>query len=317
MMKKLHIATSPHVRDSISTRKVMLYVIAALLPAAVAAVIHFGWRALLLMVFCVVFSAACEGVCRQVMKREQTISDGSAALTGLLLAMNLPVTLPLWEAALGCFIAIVIVKQLFGGLGQNFANPAITARIVLMVSLTPDMTNWILPKTAAGSEFSYDAVSSATPLVSGNASIMDLFWGSTGGCLGETCAAAILFGGLFLIFMGIISPVTPLAFLGTVAAATFIATGSVNEVFYQLMAGGLLLGAFFMATDYVTTPITAKGKLIFGIGCGLLTFLIRFYGSFPEGVSLAILLMNILTPYIDKFTMTRPFGAVYKKKEEK
>lgn len=317
MMKKLHIATSPHVRDSISTQKVMLLVIAALLPSAVAAVVHFGWRALLLMVFCVVVSVACEGVCRQIMKREQTIKDGSAALTGLLLAMNLPVTLPLWEAALGCFIAIVIVKQLFGGLGQNFANPAITARVVLMVSLAPDMTHWILPKTAAGNAFSYDAVSSATPLVSGNASIQDLFWGSTGGCLGETCAAAILFGGLFLVFMGIISPVTPLAYLGTVAAATYIATVSVNEMFYQLMAGGLLLGAFFMATDYVTTPITAKGKLIFGIGCGLLTFLIRFYGSFPEGVSLAILLMNILTPYIDKFTMTRPFGAVSKKKEAK
>ena len=317
MMKKLHIATSPHMRDSISTQKVMLLVIAALLPSAVAAVVHFGWRALLLMVFCVVVSVACEGVCRQIMKREQTIKDGSAALTGLLLAMNLPVTLPLWEAALGCFIAIVIVKQLFGGLGQNFANPAITARVVLMVSLAPDMTHWILPKTAAGNAFSYDAVSSATPLVSGNASIQDLFWGSTGGCLGETCAAAILFGGLFLVFMGIISPVTPLAYLGTVAVATFIATGSVNEMFYQLMAGGLLLGAFFMATDYVTTPITAKGKLIFGIGCGLLTFLIRFYGSFPEGVSLAILLMNILTPYIDKFTMTHPFGAVSKKKEAK
>ncbi len=312
-MKLLHIATSPHIRDEMSTQKIMILVIAALMPAAAASVIHFGWRALVLLLFCTLFSMACEGVCRQVMKREQTIADGSAALTGLLLAMNLPVTLPLWQAALGCFIAIVIVKQLFGGLGQNFANPAITARIVLMVSLTPSMTNWILPKTAAGDAFAYDAVSSATPLVSGTASITDLFWGSTGGCLGETCAAAILFGGLFLMFMGIISPVTPLAFLGTVAVSVFIATGNVNDVVYHLLSGGLLLGAFFMATDYVTTPITAKGKLIFGIGCGLLTFLIRFYGSYPEGVSFAILLMNILTPYIDKFTMARPFGAVTKK----
>ncbi len=316
-MKKLHIATSPHIRDSISTQKVMLLVIGALLPAAAAAVIHFGWRALMLMVFCMVFSVACEGLCRIAMKREQTIADGSAALTGLLLAMNLPVTLPLWQAAVGCFIAIVIVKQLFGGLGQNFANPAITARVVLMVSLTPSMTNWILPRTVAGDAFSYDAVSSATPLVAGNAAITDLFWGSTGGCLGETCAAALLFGGLFLIFLGIISPVTPLAYLGTMAAAVFIATGDVNAVFYHLLSGGLLLGAFFMATDYVTTPITAKGKLIFGIGCGLLTFLIRFYGSYPEGVSFAILLMNILTPYIDKLTMTHPFGALSKKKEAK
>lgn len=313
MMKQLHIATSPHIRDEISTQKIMILVIAALCPAAIAAVIHFGWRALLLLVFCTLFSMACEGLCRIVMKREQTISDGSAALTGLLLAMNLPVTLPLWQAALGCFIAIVIVKQLFGGLGQNFANPAITARIVLMVSLTPDMTHWILPRTAAGDAFAYDAVSSATPLVSGSATLKELFWGATGGCLGETCAAALLFGGLFLMFLGIISPVTPLAYLGTLATAVFIATGDGNEVLYQLLSGGLLLGAFFMATDYVTTPITAKGKLIFGIGCGLLTFLIRFYGSFPEGVSLAILLMNILTPYIDKFTMTRPFGAAAKK----
>ncbi len=315
-MKKLHIATSPHIRDELTTQKVMILVMAALLPAVVASVIHFGWRALLLMVFCVVFSTACEGLCRIVMKRKQTISDGSAALTGLLLAMNLPVTLPLWEAALGCFIAIVIVKQLFGGLGQNFANPAITARIVLMVSLTPDMTRWILPQTAV-QNFSYDAVSSATPLVSGTATITQLFLGTTGGCLGETCAAALMFGGIFLIFMGIISPATPLAFLGTVAISTFIATGNINDVMYQLFSGGLMLGAFFMATDYVTTPITNKGKLIFGIGCGLLTFLIRFYGSYPEGVSFAILLMNILTPYIDKFTMTNPFGAARRTKEAK
>lgn len=315
-MKKLHIATSPHIRDRISTQKIMLLVMTALLPSAVASVIHFGWRALLLMVFCMVFSTACEGLCRIVMKREQTITDGSAALTGLLLAMNLPVTIPLWEALLGCFIAIVIVKQLFGGLGQNFANPAITARIVLMVSLTPDMTNWILPKTAV-QNFSYDAVSSATPLVSSTATMNQLFWGVTGGCLGETCTAALLFGGLFLIFLGIIHPATPIAFLGTVAAAVYIATGSAYDVMYHLFSGGLMLGAFFMATDYVTTPITPKGKIIFGIGCGLLTFLIRFYGSFPEGVSFAILLMNILTPYIDKFTMTNPFGAVKRKKEAK
>jgi electron transport complex protein RnfD len=230
--------------------------------------------------------------------------------------MNPPVTLPLWEAAVGCFIAIVVVKQLFGGLGQNFANPAIAARVVLMVSLTSDMTNWILPKTAAGTAFSYDAVSSATPLVSGTATLQELFWGSTGGCLGETCAAALLFGGLFLIFMGIISPATPLSFLATVAVCTLIYTGGdTYSMVYQLLSGGLMLGAFFMATDYVTTPITTRGKLIFGVGCGLLTFLIRTFGSYPEGVSFSILLMNILTPYIDQFTMTKPFGAVTAKKE--
>ncbi len=313
-MKLLNVAASPHIRDEMSTQKIMLLVIASLLPAAAAGVIHFGWRALLLMAFCVIFSMACEGLCRIAMKREQTIADGSAALTGLLLAMNLPVTLPLWEAAVGCFVAIVIVKQLFGGLGQNFANPAITARVVLMISLTSDMTNWIQPRTVGG-DFSYDAVSSATPLVTGNASLQDLFWGSVPGCLGETCAAALLFGGLFLMFMGIISPATPLSYLGTMAICSLIGSGgNVSEMVYQLLSGGLLLGAFFMATDYVTSPITTKGKLIFGVGCGLLTYCIRTFGSYPEGVSLAILLMNILTPYIDQLTMTKPFGVSKNKK---
>lgn len=311
-MKLLHVDPSPHIRDNMTTQKIMLCVIAALVPSAVAAVIHFGWLALLMMVFCVVCSVAFEGLCRIIMKREQTIRDGSAALTGLLLAMNLPVTLPLWEAALGCFIAIVVVKQLFGGLGQNFANPAIAARIILMLSLTEDMTHWIQPRTAV-SDFSYDAVSSATPLVSGTANIMDLFWGSTGGCLGETCAAALLFGGIFLIGMGIISPVTPFAYLGTMAVCTLLYSGGdVHFMLYHLLAGGLMLGAFFMATDYVTTPITWQGKLIFGVGCGILTFLIRIFGNYPEGVSFSILLMNILTPYIDKFTMTKPFGGIRK-----
>ncbi len=314
-MKLLHIAASPHIKDTLSTQKIMLLVIAALLPAAAAGVIHFGWRALVLMVFCVVCSMAFEAICRVAMKREQTVWDGSAALTGLLLAMNLPVTLPLWEACVGCFIAIVLVKQLFGGLGQNFANPAITARVVLMVSVTSDMTHWIAPRTAVGDAFAYDAVTKATPLVSGTATMQDLFWGSTGGCLGETCASAILFGGLFLMFLGIISPITPLAYLGTTALCFFLAGGDFQDVLYQLLSGGLLLGAFFMATDYVTTPISSWGKLIFGIGCGLLTFLIRSFGSYPEGVSFAILLMNILTPYIDKYTRTRPFGAVKRKKE--
>lgn len=310
-MKLLTIAPSPHIREGMTTQKIMLYVIAALMPSAVAAVYHFGWRALLLMVFCVGISMACEGLCRIVMKREQTVADCSAALTGLLLAMNLPVTLPLWEAALGCFVAIVVVKQLFGGLGQNFANPAITARIILMMSLTSDMTNWIRPGE------SYDAVSSATPLVSGTAGMKELFWGSTGGCLGETCAGAIIFGGLFLIFMGIVSPAAPLSYIATMAVCTLIYSGgNVQEMSYQLLAGGLMLGAFFMATDYVTTPITNKGRIIFGIGCGLLTFLIRSFGSYPEGVSFSILLMNILTPYIDKFTMTRPLGAVKPQKKE-
>lgn len=310
-MKLLTIAPSPHIREGMTTQKIMLFVIAALVPSAIASVIHFGWRALVLMVFCVGVSMACEALCRVVMKREQTVSDCSAALTGLLLAMNLPVTLPLWEAALGCFAAIVVVKQLFGGLGQNFANPAITARIILMMSLTSDMTNWIRPGDP------YDAVSSATPLVSGTMDMKALFWGSTGGCLGETCAGALIFGGLFLIFMGIVSPAAPLSYIGTMALCTLIySKGDPQYMCAQLLAGGLMLGAFFMATDYVTTPITNKGRIIFGIGCGLLTFLIRSFGSYPEGVSFSILIMNILTPYIDKLTTTKPLGAVKPKKEE-
>lgn len=311
-MKLLTIAPSPHIREGMTTQKIMIYVIAALVPAAAMAVWHFGWRALLLMVFCVGVSMACEGLCRIVMKREQTIADCSAALTGLLLAMNLPVTLPLWEAAVGCFVAVVVVKQLFGGLGQNFANPAITARIFLMMSLASDMTTWIRPGDP------YDAVSSATPLVSDfHPSLKDMFWGNTGGCLGETCAGALIFGGMFLIFMGIISPTAPFSFIGTVAVCTLIYSGgNVNETIYQLLAGGLLLGAFFMATDYVTTPITTTGRIIFGVGCGLLTFLIRAYGGYPEGVSFSILFMNILTPYIDKLTMTKPLGAVKPEKKE-
>lgn len=309
-MKLLPIENTPHIHDEMTTQKIMLLVILSLLPACVMSVVHFGWRAALLIVFCTAVSVACEGFCRVLMKREQTIRDGSAALTGLLLALNLPVTLPLWEAGVGCIFAIAVVKQLFGGLGQNFANPAITARIFLVLSAASDMTHWIRPGE------SYDAVSSATPLVTGTANLNDLFWGNNiGGCLGETSAAMLLFGGMFLIFMGIISPAAPFSFLGTVAVCTLIVSGGdAQAVLYQLLSGGLMLGAFFMATDYVTTPITTPGRILFGIGCGLLTFLIRQFGRYPEGVSFAILLMNILTPYIDRFTTSRPFGVFREKK---
>lgn len=312
-MKPLLIENTPHIRDSMTTRRIMHLVIIALLPAAVMSILHFGWRAALLIVFCTVFSTACEGLCRNLMKREQTVRDGSAALTGLLLALNLPVTIPLWEAGLGCLIAIVAVKQLFGGLGQNFANPAITARIMLMLSVGGDMTNWIRPGDP------YDAVSSATPLVTGTASLWDLFWGTgIGGSLGETSAAMLLLGGIFLIVCGIISPVTPLSYLGTMVLCTLLYSGGdLHAAVYQLLSGGLMLGAFFMATDYVTTPVTASGKLVFGIGCGVLTFLIRSFGRYPEGVSFAILLMNILTPYIDRFTASHPFGAQKQKEAVK
>ncbi len=310
-MKPLLIENMPHIRIPVTTQRIMLSVMLALLPAAVMSVVQFGWRAAAMIVFCMLVSTACEGLCRTVMHREQTIRDGSAALTGLLLALNLPVTLPFWEAGLGCFLAIVVVKQLFGGLGQNFANPAITARIMLMLSVTGDMTHWILPGDA------YDAVSTATPLVSGTAPLADLFLGThIGGCLGETSAAMLLLGGIFLICIRVISPAAPFSYLGTVALCTLLYTGGdFHAVLYQLFSGGLMLGAFFMATDYVTSPVTQTGRLVSGVICGVLTFLIRTFGSYPEGVSFAILLMNILTPYIDRFTVTHPFGAQKPSKE--
>ncbi|MBS6444727.1 MAG: RnfABCDGE type electron transport complex subunit D [Ruminococcus sp.] len=312
MSNKLTVTASPHRRDNVSTQKIMLMVIIALLPSVVASAIYFGFRAILLIAICVATCVLTEFVCRKLMKRNQTISDLSACVTGILLALNLPVTLPIWEAVIGSFVAIAVVKQLFGGIGQNFANPAIVGRIVLMLSFTADMTTWAIPKYYQNSG---EVITGATPLVSGDASYLDLFLGNVGGCLGETSALAILIGGLFLIVMKVISPSAPISFIGTVAILTAITGGDVG---YQVLAGGLLLGAFFMATDYSTTPITEKGRIIFGIGCGIITFVIRNYGGYPEGVSFSILLMNVLTPYIDRLTMSKPVGAKYpeKNKEE-
>lgn len=301
-----------------TTQRVMLCVITALIPAVISAGYYFGLRALMLIALCILSASLFEGLSRIIMKRKQTVGDLSAVVTGLILGLNLPVTLPFWQAAIGSFVAIVIVKQLFGGLGQNFANPAVVARIVLMLSFASDMTTWAVPKyyniknVADSAEFitigDDRIVTGATPLITGEASYTDLLLGNTGGAMGETCALALLIGGLYLIARRIISPAIPFTFIGTVALLDFIAG---NDVIFNLLSGGLLLGAFFMATDYVTTPITTKGKIIFGIGCGAITFIIRhFSGSYPEGVSFAILLMNILTPYIDRFTMTKPFGAI-------
>ncbi len=322
-LNTLKITPSPHIKSPMTTQRVMLCVIVSLLPAVIASGIIFGIKALTLISVCVIASIIFEAITRIIMKREQTIGDLSAAVTGLILALNLPPSLPWWMAIIGCFVAIVIVKQLFGGLGQNFANPAVVGRIVLMVSFTSAMTSWTLPTHSITN--SGEIISSATPLVTENlgekASYTDLFFGTTTGCLGETCSLALLIGGIYLIIRKIISPATPIAFIGTVGILSFVygaVTGNISDglhhALYQMLSGGLLLGAFFMATDYVTTPLTQKGKLIFGIGCGLITFLIRQFGSYPEGVSFGILLMNIITPYIDRFTMQKPIGAV---KEEK
>jgi electron transport complex protein RnfD len=312
-----------------TTQKVMLMVILALVPAILAGTIVFGPRALLLVVFCAIVSMLTEVVCRALMKKENTVSDGSAMLTGVLLAMNLPATLPLWQAAIGCIFAVAVVKQLFGGLGCNFANPAITGRIFLLLSFAGNMTTWVKPFSYlkqdvwgildSTGDAALDGLTGATPLATGNAPLLDLFLGNVGGCLGETSALALLIGGIFLIVTGIISAATPVAYLGSLAALTFVWTlatgGAMTDVLYALLGGGVILGAFFMATDYVTTPITCKGKIVFGIGCGILTFVIRTFASMPEGCSFSILLMNLLTPYIDRFTMTKPVGAGGTQKE--
>lgn len=331
-MNLLKVTPSPHIRGEMTTQRVMLCVLISLLPTVIASGILFGLPALILISTCVVSSIFFEFVTRIIMKREQTIGDLSAAVTGLILALNLPPSLPWWMAVIGCFVAIVIVKQLFGGLGQNFANPAVVGRIVLMLSFGSAMTTWTDPKylnTFNPLFDGYDGViASATPLVresipEARASYLDLLFGTTTGCLGETCSIALLIGGIYLIIRKIISPVTPIAFIGTVGLLSFMygemRTGimfGLEHALYQMLSGGLILGAFFMATDYVTTPITNKGKLIFGIGCGLITFIIRTFGSYPEGVSFAILLMNIVTPYIDRFTMPKPVGAVKEEKAE-
>ena len=309
-MNKLIIEPSPHIRSAWTTQRVMLNVIIALCPALIASIVLFGVRALTLTVICCTSCVIFEWLFCIVTKKNRTVSDLSAIVTGMLLAFNLPVEIPEYMAIIGCFVAIVIVKMLFGGIGQNFANPAVTARIVLMISFSSAMTSWVQPFAYQGGDI--DAVTSATPLVAGAEelpTLLEMFLGNRPGCVGETCALALLIGGVYLMVRKIISPVTPVAFVGTVAVLAFMTSGSVDATLYSVLSGGLLLGALFMATDYSTTPLTFLGKLIFGVGCGLLTFVIREYASIPEGVSYSILLMNILTPYIDKITMPRPLGA--------
>ncbi len=311
-MNKLIVSPSPHDENYVKTHSIMLQVIMALMPALGVSIYIFGPRVVPLTAVCVGSCILFEYLCRRLMKRDNTIGDMSAAVTGLLLAMNLPVTAPYWMAVVGSFVAIVIVKQLFGGIGQNFANPAITARIVLMVGF-PTINHWIKPL-----EYDYDAVSSATPLVLAKKgeeipSYLDMFLGKTGGSLGETCALALLLGGLYLAARKIISLAAPLSFIGSLFILSWIAG---DDPLYQILAGGVFLGAFFMATDYATTPITQKGKVVFGLGCGIITFVIRHFGSYPEGVSFSILLMNVLTPYIEELTRNKPFGAKEVQKNE-
>ena len=302
-MEKMLVSPSPQIRDNISTSKVMTHVLVALCPALAMSAYVFGGRALMLTGFCMITALIWERLCNLIMKRPESTKDVSALVTGMLLAFNLPVTMPYWQAAIGTFVAIVIVKQLFGGLGQNFANPAIVGRIVLMLAFTGNMTHWVVPF--------YDPdniVTGATPLAAAHsapADYLDLFLGKVGGCLGEVSAAALLIGGIYLIMMKIISVHTPLAFIGTVFVFSYLCG---EDGIYQILAGGVMLGAFFMATDYVTSPITPKGQIIFGVLLGILTGIFRIFGASAEGVSYAIIICNLLVPLIEKVTIPVPFG---------
>ena len=316
-MEKLIVSSSPHFHGKQTTQSIMLDVIIGLTPAMIASVVIFGFKAMVLIVTCVATCILSEYCSRRVMKRPQTVGDLSCVVTGILLALNLPVTLNPLIAVFGCVVAIVVVKQLFGGIGQNFVNPALTARIVLMNSFPAKMTHW----TAA---FDYsagaDAVTTATPLVSfwqnggeGTPGYLELFLGVHGGCLGETCALAILLGGLYLMLRRVISPVIPVTYLATAGLLSALLG---RNPLMDLLSGGLMLGAFFMATDYTTSPIYFKGRILFAVGCGVLTILIRTYGSLPEGVSYSIVLMNILTPLIERISRPKAFGDTKPKREK-
>ncbi len=330
--KKLTVSASPHRRSADTASGIMLDVIIALMPALVISVVLFGFRSLLVTA---VSAGACvllEYICRRVMKRNNTIGDLSAVVTGVLLAFNLPSTIPLWMVIIGDAVAIVVVKQFFGGIGQNFVNPALVGRIVLMTSFPTYVNSY--PEPFAWRIDGLDAITSATPLAemasiykadniaaainsSDLPTITNMFFGVRGGCLGETCAAALLLGFLYLLIRKVISPTIPLFYIGTVAVIMLIAgKGSLMFVGCQILSGGLLLGAIFMATDYTTSPISFKGKIIFAVGCGIITSLIRIFGSLPEGVSFSIILMNILVPHIETLTTSKPFGFVKEKKKK-
>ena len=299
MKELLTVASSPHIKRPDTTRGIMSDVIIALAPAATYGCILFGLRALAVLITSVSVAVLCEFLWNKALKKPNTIKDMSAVVTGLLLGMNLPPTLPLWQAAIGSAAAIIVVKQMFGGLGHNFANPAIAARIILLVSFPASMTRFTEPVS--------DAVTSATPLAgtAGTLSFKTLFFGMHAGSIGETSAFLLIVGGLYLVIRRVITPIIPVCFIGTVALLSLI---SGESVMLSVFGGGLILGAVFMATDYTKSPTTPLGKAIFAVGCGIITFVIRKFGSLPEGVSYSILLMNILVPHINRFTLSKPFG---------
>lgn len=313
--KKLIVSSSPHIRSSATTNEIMRDVLIALCPAVLAGTVIFGFRALLVVAVCALSAVASEHLFCLATKRKTTVKDYSALITGVLLGLNIHAAVPLWQCVVGSAFAIIVVKCLFGGLGCNFANPAITARVVMVIAFTDTVSGGVLPGTVKkiflGADGAAELVSSATPLSMryGSPTLTQLFLGNYGGAIGETCTLALLIGFVYLVVRRVIKFEVPIIFVGTVFLLSLIAENSLYVAVADVLAGGLILGAVFMATDYVTTPITRTGKMIFAFGCGVLTFLIRFYGSYPEGVSFAILIMNILSPYIEKWTAKRPLGG--------
>ena len=326
MDNKFIVSSSPHVRSSEDTSYIMKQVLIALLPATIAALYFFRFSALNVIFWCVLGAVGAELAYQKFMKQEVTIGDYSAAVTGLLLAFNVPAYLPWWMCLIGSAFAIIVVKQLFGGIGNNFMNPALGARAFLMASFPVAMTSWSKPGVNWVSNGNLDAVSTATPLsylkagsegltaLSQNGiNLFDLFIGNIGGSLGETSAILIILGGLYLIYKGVITYVIPACYILTVVVLTFLLGGfDATFAIYQALAGGLMIGAFFMLTDYSSSPMTLKGQIIYAVIAGILTAVIRMYGGYPEGASYSILLVNVLTPLIDKYTKRRVFGEVAK-----
>ncbi len=313
MLKNLSVSSSPHLRDDATTRGIMLDVCLALLPAGLASIWFFGLRAAVLILLSVTSAVLAELLYQKASKQKVSVGDMSAVVTGLLLAYNLPAGAPWWVAVIGSALAIILVKQFFGGIGQNFMNPALAARAILFVSWMSIMTRY--PMAQAGNFLvgftpdAVDTIASATPITAGSSSLWDLFLGNIPGVLGETSKAAILLGGAYLLWRRVIDWRIPFTFIATVFVC-YLIQGGAEKALLQVLSGGLFLGAFFMATDYATSPMTNLGKVIMGVGCGVLLFVIRSFSTYPEGCSFAILFMNVATPLIDKLTVPKTFGEV-------
>lgn len=308
-MEKLIVTSSPHIHSHASTKSIMRDVVIALIPASIASVVFFGFKALLMILVSVATAISSEFFFNLITKKKQTVGDYSAIITGLLLALSLPATAELWHCMLGSIFAIVVVKCLFGGLGKNFANPAISGRVFLIIAFSSSIAG------ATQTQFA-DLATGATPLeiVTGSAgqwpTPLDMIIGNRAGAIGETCAIALIIGLIYLLVRKIITWHIPVVYVATVFVLSFAYTQNIGIACYEILGGGLLIGAIFMATDYVTSPTGRIAKIIYALGCGVITFLIRFFGSYPEGVSFAILFMNILSPYVDKIRYIKPLGGV-------